>query len=59
MIAALEGLVSGQRIGRLTELRPGLFKHPVGRHMIFYRPSENRHRRHPHPASGHGYDRHL
>jgi toxin ParE1/3/4 len=40
LVAAFEGLASGNRKGRATDIRDDYFKYPVGSHMVFYRHSD-------------------
>lgn len=36
VVAAFEGLASGQKIGRATDIRDDYFKYAVGSHVIYY-----------------------
>ncbi|MCZ3379411.1 type II toxin-antitoxin system RelE/ParE family toxin [Rhizobium sp. AG207R] len=36
IVAAFEGLASGEKIGRATDIRDGYFKYAVGSHVIYY-----------------------
>ena len=40
IIAAIEGLVSGSKIGQRTDVREGYWKYRVGMHVIYFRYSE-------------------
>ena len=40
LIAAIEALASGMKVGRRTDVREGYFKYAVGQHFVFFRPSE-------------------
>lgn len=41
IIAAMDGLTRGERIGRaIDDIRPGYLKYAVGRHLLFYRLSD-------------------
>lgn len=36
IVGAFEGLASGLKIGRATDIRDGYFKYAVGSHVIYY-----------------------
>lgn len=40
IMAAIEGLASGRRIGQRTDIREGYWKYKVGMHVIFFQCSE-------------------
>jgi len=40
LIAAIEALASGIKVGRRADVRKGYFKYAVGQHFVFFRPSE-------------------
>ncbi|MCP4565797.1 MAG: type II toxin-antitoxin system RelE/ParE family toxin [Bosea sp.] len=39
MIAAFEGLATGSKQGRSSDVREGYFKYAVGSHLVFYQRS--------------------
>jgi toxin ParE1/3/4 len=41
IMAAIEDLAAGVKIGRPVSVRAGYFKHPVGSHFVFYRQSDS------------------
>lgn len=36
LVAALDGLATGQKRGRTVDLRQGYLKYPVGAHMVYF-----------------------
>jgi len=41
IMAAIEGLADGSRIGRRTEIRKRYWKYKVGMHVVYFRCSED------------------
>ncbi|MBF0326519.1 type II toxin-antitoxin system RelE/ParE family toxin [Magnetospirillum moscoviense] len=40
LVEAFRDLASGRKSGRAAEVRAGMFKYPVGSHMLYYRIAE-------------------
>ena len=41
IMAAIEGLISGDRVAQQTDVREGYWKYKVGMHMIYFRLSDS------------------
>jgi toxin ParE1/3/4 len=41
LIATIEALADGRKVGRPADIREGYFKRAVGRHLVFYRQSDS------------------
>lgn len=37
LVAALEGLATGRKLGRNVDVRPGYLKYSVGAHVVYFR----------------------